>query len=310
MITSEKRLLIKIARYYYHQSMTQDQIAKKLSMSRQKVNRIIGTLVEKGIITIKINGYEESCVDLEERLEKTFNLKQAIVIKEDKNIIEELGSVTAEYLENIIKDDMYIGVSWGKTLATVAQKISVMKKENISVLQCVGGKNVKDTSIMTDEITRVISNKLNANPYFLYAPAIVKDKNTREIIRNEETVKNVFNEFKKCNIALVGVGSINEDSTLSKYEFLMKDEIKSLCKKGCVGDICFMPFDINGMIVETDIKDRVIGIDDKSLMNIPLVVGVAGGSGKEKAILGALRSGFIDVIITDERSAKYSLNIV
>lgn len=308
---NDRRLMLKIAHCYYIQGMTQSQIAEKLSMSRQRVNRIIGSLVDKGIVTIKINGYEESCLELEEMLENKFNLKQAIVTEVDgENVLEKLGAVTAEYLTRTLKDTMNICVSWGKTLSSVVHSMPTLNKGNISIVQCVGGKNVRDTSIMTDEITRVLANKLNATSYFLYAPAIVKDKNTKKIIMNEETVKNVFNMMNKCDMALVGIGSLNESSTLYEYGFLTKEEIDILRGKGCVGDMCFIPFDADGNTIETDLRDRIIGIDAQTLKNIPMVVGIAGGEGKEKAVLGALKTGFLDVLITDKKTAEYILDSI
>jgi deoxyribonucleoside regulator len=40
------------------------------------------------------------------------------------------------------------------------------------------------------------------------------------------------------------------------------------------------------------------------LARIPTVVGVAAGPEKYAAIQGALRSGYIDVLVTDERTAN------
>lgn len=308
MVEDERRLLLKIASDYYIKGMTQAEIASKFSMSRQKVNRIIGSLIEKGIVSIKINGYDESCLELEEKLEKHFNLKQAIVIDTGGyNLVEKLGTATAVYLKGVIKDEMVIGVSWGKTLAAVVQSMPILKRENISVVQCVGGKNAADTSIMADEIVRVMAYKLNANPYFMYAPAIVKDETTKRIIRYEETIKNVFSMIDKCNIALVGIGNVDESSTIYKHKFINANEKDLLKGNGSVGDICFIPFNINGEIVKTDISQRIIGIDATSLINIPLVIGVAGGEEKKKTVLGALKSGFLDVIITDSNTANYVL---
>lgn len=311
MIDDEKKLLIKIAHYYYMQGMTQEQIANKVSMSRQKVNRIIGSLFEKGIVTIKINDYQKSYAELEGRIEKRFNLKQVIVTDvEDEKIEDKLGNVAAKYLESVVKDGDVISVSWGKTLAAIADSMSILKRKNISVIQCVGGTNVKDISIMTDEITRVISNKLKANPYFMYAPSIVKDENTKRVIMSEDTVKNVFKMVEKSNIALVGIGGMSEKSTLHKYNFLDKNDFSSLKSNGCVGDICFIPFDINGKLVEKSMKKRIIGIDYNTLMDIPLVIGVAGGANKKEAILGALNGNFLDVLVTDFETANYILDTV
>ncbi len=52
------------------------------------------------------------------------------------------------------------------------------------------------------------------------------------------------------------------------------------------------------------LDDRLIAIDREALARIPTVVGVAAGVEKYAAIQGALRSGYVDVLVTDERTAK------
>ena len=53
-------LYIKIAHWYYAQKMTQEEIAKRLNTTRQKINHIISLLPEMGIVSISINQFDES----------------------------------------------------------------------------------------------------------------------------------------------------------------------------------------------------------------------------------------------------------
>jgi len=48
----------------------------------------------------------------------------------------------------------------------------------------------------------------------------------------------------------------------------------------------------------------VIGIDLETLKNIPEVIAIAGGSEKVRAVLGALRGGYIKTLITDIVTAR------
>lgn len=311
MNNENKRMLIKIAYYYYKLGMTQEEIAHQLSMSRQKVNRLVNSLIEEGIITIKINGYENSYVKLEEQLEKKFNLKEVIITSKDENVelIEKLGITAAKYLENKISNKTTIGVSWGKTLACAAENLSKLKRRDISVVQLVGGGNSKDISIKADEITRSLASKMNGTPYLLYAPTIVKNKTIRDMIINEDSIRTTFNIIKKCDMALIGIGDMSENSTLFKQKYLSKDEIHRLKKSNCVGDICLRTYDINGNNISSDLDNRVIGISMDMLKEIPLVIAAAGGKEKTEAIIGALRSGSIDVLITDNETAESILSI-
>jgi DNA-binding transcriptional regulator LsrR (DeoR family) len=50
--------------------------------------------------------------------------------------------------------------------------------------------------------------------------------------------------------------------------------------------------------------ERVIGLNLQDLKKIKIVIGIAGGSRKMAAISGALKGELINVLITDERTAK------
>ncbi len=53
----DRSLYIKIAHWYYTLGLTQDEIAKRLGTTRQRVNRIINSLLALGIVTITVNGF-------------------------------------------------------------------------------------------------------------------------------------------------------------------------------------------------------------------------------------------------------------
>ncbi len=60
---------------------------------------------------------------------------------------------------------------------------------------------------------------------------------------------------------------------------------------------------MDGKICEY-IDDRVIAVSLEDLRKIPRVIGVALGDDKAKSIVGALKSGVLDVLITDEKTAE------
>jgi DNA-binding transcriptional regulator LsrR (DeoR family) len=71
-----------------------------------------------------------------------------------------------------------------------------------------------------------------------------------------------------------------------------------------VGDICAQHYSLTGQWLDIDINRRTIGIDLETLSKVKTVVGVAGSSRKGAAIFGALRGGYLDVLITDDQAAQ------
>jgi lsr operon transcriptional repressor len=77
-----------------------------------------------------------------------------------------------------------------------------------------------------------------------------------------------------------------------------------LRRSGAVGDICFQFIDEKGKLLKSPLMDRVIGVDLPTLKASPRVVGIAGGLSKIPAILASLRGKWINVLITDRRTAE------
>jgi len=63
-------------------------------------------------------------------------------------------------------------------------------------------------------------------------------------------------------------------------------------------------FDADGRHLALDFSDRLVAIRREALLKIPVRLGVAGGEGKVRAILGSLRAGFVNALVTDSLTAR------
>jgi DNA-binding transcriptional regulator LsrR (DeoR family) len=297
-------LMIKVSELYYIHEMTQQQIANRLRISRVKVSRILTNAKKRGIIEININYPIDNCVKLERKFEKLFNLKEALIIsnkyKSREIIYNEVTRIAAKYLLKIIQNGDVLGVSWLRTLNQMSNYIKYSGKK-VDIVQMLG--NVGSNDVSADEIVRRLSNAFNGKHYFLPAPAIVDNEKIKNTIMSDSSITQVFRKMKEITVAIVGIGNLIKESTFVTSGYLKKSDIDFLRKSNSVGDICGRFFDENGNVNDTCFNRRVIGIDLEQLKKIPYVIGVVSGSQKAMAILGALRSGVLDVLITDEDTA-------
>lgn len=310
MNSYKNRELIKVAYYYYKKELTQNEISKKMGMSRQRVNRLLKRAREEGIVKVHIADIEKYDFELETKLEEKFNLKESVVAFsiDEENVTSALGVAGARYLDEIVEKGDMLGVTWGKTLSEVAMQLPNINNYQLPVVQLVGGMHIAYTALRPDEITRTIANKFNGTSYLLYSPASVERKEIKEAIMSDHSIKETFNMMEKCNIIMAGIGELTKDSTLYTQEYFNEKYINHLVELGCVGDIGFRWYDIDGQAVEHDYIDRTIGYDILENKNDALIVAVAGGEKKYEAILGALRGNFIDVLITDKNMAERLVN--
>lgn len=307
-----RNLLIKIAHYYYRLDYTQNEIAKRMKMSRQRVNRLLKKVREEGIVKISIEGYNESFAELESGLEEKFKLDRAIVIKtmEKENLYETLAMEGVNYLISMLRDNLHIGVSWGKTLYHLAANLpsNLNRFQNITVTQLVGGMSSEDGPRKSDEITRMVGEKLNAKTYFLFAPTFVKNPLIKEEYLKEESIREVFEQIEACDVVFLSIGEVSKYSSSLKTTLIEEGDYKDIIKLGGVGNISLRYFDENGKILDCDLNKSVMGIEPKTFKKIPEVVCMAGGKEKEKAIKAGLKSGYVSTLITDEETAKNILS--
>lgn len=308
---NDEKLLIKIASYYYLQELTQNQIAKKLGMSRQRVNRLLKRSRNEGIVNIRIKGEKENYIDLESSLEEKFGLLQAVVVPtpESDRLIYALGHATAVYMRDRLQDGMNVGISWGRTMFNAVNSLeSGQKFTDLKVFQIVGNMQNIQRDGQPDEVTRLFADKLGCEPRLLYAPIYIKNEVARSTLIKEDSISSVLNELHKCDIAFLSVSHQNAwKDYVSDPELKEKvaGEIKS---SGAVGNICLRHFDSQGRILPISLHDLLVGIDEDTLRGIPNVVCSAGGPEKYAAIMGALKGRLVSTLITDFKTANHLLN--
>lgn len=298
--------LIKISYMYYKKNMTQGEIAKKLKTSRQRINRLLKMAIDENIVTIKIASLENYNFELEEELEEKFDIGQVLVINSiDKStIINDIALAGAKYLSKNLEKNSFLGITQGRTLSKLAEYIEKNKSLGVNVVQLLGGSNTIYTDQQPDQITRTLGNKLGGESFVFFSPAIFEDKMLKDAFCKDINVVDTMETIDKCTTIIAGIGELKDDTLLFSSEDFNKEYVSNLLKSGCVGDIGFRWFDINGKIVDNKYDSRTMGYNVLINENKAKIIGIAGGSRKFEAILGALRGGFLDVLITDNVTAE------
>ncbi len=315
MDTQERlQLLATIADLYYVEKCGQAEIAERYGYSRPTISRLIAEAHEKGLVQIRILYPLQRMVDLEAALRSRFNL--AFVNVADRSSLDYarmlrlIGRLGAAYFDQIQAPGV-IGVSWGTAVYEVVTALQRRRAPNVRVVQMIGGVGYGAPHTDGPEVARLFAQALGGQHTLLNAPLIVPTRQTRDELMAGRQVKDVLALALQADHALVGIGSVDRGrSSLMRAGYLSAEEMAELEAAGAVGDICGVHFDGWGRILDVDVNRRRIGIDLEALAAAPCtVVGVAGGRVKAPAILGALRGGFLDVLITDSNAAQAILAV-
>ena len=298
-----RNIYIKIAYWYYVLGLTQDEIAKRLGFTRQKINQIINGLKSQDIVHITVRGFEEENAALECALEEKYGIRECIVVSdygEAETAPYKVALIAAQYLENTIRNGDIIGISWGRTLSMMVEQLEFSHKTDCKVVSLLGALNMMQQISKADELARNFANKLDCPSIMLYAPLIVDHPETKKWLLEEKHIKQSFNFMKQCDIAVLGIGTLTADTSIYGREVLSKEQLP----EEFVGDIATNLVRIDGSFNNNPLEDRLLAADINILKSIPNTIAVAAGTQKADAIKGALLSGCINTLIIDETTAK------
>jgi len=318
------KLLTKVCYMYYHEDKVQTEIADQLGITRQTVSRLLQKSRDEGIVKISIQSPVVEAVALETQLEEKFNLKNSIVIQKDyisnDQLIEKLGMAAAEYLFKVIASKMRIGIGFGKSIEFMAEYINDHFRrstvKDVQIVQMVGNIKSNLFSENSQYIASLIAKKMQASTQLLHAPFCAEDDYVRAFFLNDSTVQNVLEQLNHLDYAFVEVRPADrvypvsikkmKPANISYLNFL---GINYLSNLDVVGEICLNYFNDRGHFVDTRLSEYLIGINAKQLLRNKNIVGIAGGNDNQNATLGALKTGAINVLITDEDTAKFILSM-
>lgn len=304
------RLMSKISSMYYNQDFNQQEIADRLHLSRPKVSRLLKQAREQGIVQISVISTGGNFVELESALEEEFGLKEVLLIESDDQmsgqiVKRQIGAAAAAYLHRTVEEGDLIGVTWGTTLQAMVDAMQPKPVDNLHVVQALGGVGPPEAKAHAADISRRLSQLLDARLTLLPAPGITGSVQAREVLLADRQVKGALDLFSGINTLYVGLGALDTNPVLTKGRTEVTSELyKELMESGAVGDIALRFFDSEGREVDTQLKELIIGVSPEQMMNIDTVVGIAGGVEKVDVVRGALMGKNIDVLISDSLTAE------
>lgn len=307
---NELHLMAKVAHMYYGQGIRQNEITERLNIHQSTVSRLLKRAVKAGIVRITVAVPPGVHAEMEEALERKYGLVQAIVVDtgaDEEQIIRDIGASAAFFVETTVKRDQVIGISsWSASLLSMVDSMRPSQcGQGSKVVQILGGVGNPGAQIHATQLTQRLATLIGGSTVLLPTLGVVASPKARNVLLKEPYVEEAMSCFDKLDLALVGIGGLEPSKLLSSSgNRFSPAELGELQRHGAVGDICLRFFNEHGEPVRTPLNDRVIGIDLNQLRRVPRVVGVAGGSRKVRAILGALRGRWINVLITDRDTAQ------
>ena len=211
-----------------------------------------------------------------------------------------LGIGAAQSLMGVLEPGQLLAVGFGETTMSSLQHLSgFIRSPQIRLVTLSGGVGPYMTGIGQLDAACSVS--------MIPAPLRVSSAEVAGILKRETSVRDVILAATAADVAVVGIGSVNQrrDATILRSGYISEGEQLMYARKGAVGDILGYFLNAEGECVEElEIHKELLGVSLDELAQLPTIVGVAGGEEKADAIYAALKGRRINGLVTEETTAR------
>lgn len=303
---TEKILMAEVATLYYQKNQTQQEIAETLGLTRQTVSKLLNDAINEKIVEIMIHDPEKACEDLENRICDAFNLSKCVVcsVSGRNESLHRLMTVKAamEYILPIFqKGNQKIALSWGRTIQELIRDLPETITAGNTVFPLFGATDTEKSYFSPNELARTLADKLHATPKCAWFPYLADSDRDCALLKQLSYYQSMQQLWDAADVAILGIGN-TEILEIFGQTFGYSD-----IHGKAVGDVATHFFDKDGNFV--DLYHNTLCASVENIRKAKEAIAIACGKEKAQAIAGALRTGMIDTLITDEYTARQILTI-
>ena len=315
-IVDDWRLIYKVCSLYYEDDMRQQEVSDYLGISRATVSRMLQKGKESGIVRVEvINPVQFSYNKLEKALERKYGLKEVIVVESSAldtktESVSRMYERAALYLSQFFKDGDWIGVTMGHTLHNIVKTNRALEKDKklmfVPIVGGIGQSTIDKVDVQSNRIAQEFSRKFGGTYTQFLSPAVFSEQKAMEFFLKEKSISYIFDDFQKLDTLIMGIGIPQRvESTLVRAGYITGENLEKFARDGMAGDIALHFFDEDGATEKfRAFNDRVAGMPLEMMKKVRNRIGIAGGENRAEAIRGAIKGGFINMLITNIDAAE------
>lgn len=295
---------------YYVAQNTQDEIAKKMGVSRQSAQRLVSLAMTAGLVKIRLDHPVAKCMDLAQAVQQKYGLDTCEVTLTDPASDDPalgIAQVAAAEMERYLtrKEPIIMALGTGREVRGAVDELPTIDCPQHRIVSVVGSL-APDGSANDNDPLNHIGDVTHAPRHPLSVPVIASSAEERQVICAQKPIRRNFELAQKADVAFVGIGELNDSPPLLTDGFITWEELKELQSLGGVGEIVGWSFDAQGNLLNSKINDRVSSVSLTTLAGIK-TIGVARGNDKLPAVRAALAGNCLTGLITDEATAEMLL---
>ncbi|MGI9354019.1 MAG: sugar-binding transcriptional regulator [Rhizobiaceae bacterium] len=297
---------------YYVAGNTQDEIARKLGVSRQSAQRLVSLAVSEQLIKVRLDHPIARCMELGSRLSERFGLRSCEIVPSDPdapNSITGLAQAGAAEMERHLKlpNPKIIALGTGRALRASVEQLPPMDCPHHRIVSLLGNMMSDGSASGYNAVIRM-AERVNARHFPMPLPVLARSQEELAVLHAQEPVANILDLAAHADVTFVGIGDIADAAPMVVDGFVTRDEMRALIAVGAVGEITSWVYDRDGKLLD-DLTKRCVASAPLVVNSDRPIFGIAAGEHKSAAILGAVRGKLINALITNEATAEKLLEL-
>lgn len=307
MRTDELRQLVGIAKMYYLDQLSQNEIAERLFISRSQISKLLARARKHNIVTIHINDPFAQEHEVAEALIKRYRLDNAVVVdtggKSDDEAMATVAQAASLAFTSCIANGNLVGISAGLTCATCARHLTIYNCRNLTFVPLIGGQSFEGESWYANNNCQLLASRMQQHYLVLNSPMVMRNEHARRELCDDESIRPVLDCYNRLDAILLGVGQVAHDATLARCPF-SAEEIDWCLERGAKAIIGASFIDAGGNETLREKTDLFVGVKASHIRQCKSVVTIALGEKKLDAIQAVLKGGYTRTLCTDLNTAR------
>ncbi len=330
-LLTDERFLRKVAYLYYEDGHSQESIAEMEFCSRQAVSKALQRARERGIVRISIipdlrTGYLRN---LSREVRVQLGLEDLILVAGSSmnttavgdvldDVVFEVTSAAAEYLDQMLTDSDILAISGGKTfMRNLVRYIKPTRLlPHMQVVPTIGFVESRTNYGDANLIAYDLAQAYGANHMWFPCPAFLSDSKQLQRTRQLPLIKDAYEMMVRASVIVTGLWAPHTNDELIIQGILSPEQLAAIEAYHPVADINHWVFDASGRCINELLESppyflsglEVPRLKDKIQQYNTKVILVAGGSPSYvPAIRAALKAGLANILVTDHVTAQLLL---
>jgi len=303
--------IIEAAWLYFHDGLNQNEIAKRLSVSRASVVNYLAEARRRDYVRITLDSDVFRNTRLGSQLKQKFNIVDVLVVPADttsaSRSFERVIRAASDWLPQFLEPGDHLGIAWGETIYRLAEVAPKLSLGDLTIVQLIGSKP-SEIGFAAENCAATLAQRFGAQCANLHVPLLLSTPALCNALKAEPMIATQLQMIADCKKVLFAAGTTDPDSHIALTGLLDNDTLSAMRAKGAAGVICGRIIDHDGQPMPAPNENQMIGVTLEQMRNKDMGMLVSAGLDRVAAAKAAMRGGYVTHLVTCSASAEHLLS--